>query len=319
MKGRVKFQTPIRRGHAMTIFLGRGICFLLAAAATALVACAENAGAESARPLQGASSRAIPFESPDVIEKLKVSGLWFPDQMAQGSRLSGAAVFLFANTETGETFSAAVNGVALLPDDYWKSHGVADPDKLDVATLADKVRAAGVVEIPLSPETRARVVDCSSIEWRSKQAGSKPQKCLKLGSAAVDIQDVDFSGTKAFVFRQDGQAQRFVAAYAIMQLPYDKLNGDKSFGKPLGKLDDFSEINITRKQIILHESGGACASATEFYSPDPQGESSMKLTRYQQTSTDPKGSACYLEDYAVKEQADRESTCFRLVSRKPAR
>ncbi len=302
----------------MTIFPGRAICFLAAAAATAVAALPANALAEQARPSQGASSRAIPFESPDLIEKLRVSGLWLPDQMRPGGILSGAAIFVFSNTETGETFSAAVNGVALLPEDYWKSHGIPDPNGSDVATLVDKVRAGGVVEIPLSSETRAKVVDCDSNGWRSEQPGSRQEKCLKLGSAAVDIQDVDFSGTKAFVFRQAGQAQRFVDAYAIMQLPYDKLNGDKSFGKPLGQLDDFSEINITRKQIILHESGGACASATEFYSPNPQGEPNMKLTRYQQYATDPNGNACYLEDYAVKEQADGESTCFKLVSRKPA-
>lgn len=303
----------------MTIFSGRAVYFVAAVALAAGPALAAKARAEPAMTPQSASSRAIPFESPDVIEKLRVSGLWFPDQMIPGGRLSGAAIFVFSNTETGETFSAAVNGVALLPEGYWKSHGVPDPSGSDVATLVDKVRAAGVVEIPLSPETRAKVVDCDSNAWRSEPAGSKQEKCLKLGTAAVDIQDVDFGGTKEFVFRQAGQAQRFMGAYEIMDLPYDKLNGDKSFRRPLSELDDLSELNISRRQIILHESGGACASANEIYSPDPQEGSSMKLTRYQQYSTDPRGNACFFEDYAVKQQADGESNCFRLISRKPAR
>jgi hypothetical protein len=171
----------------------------------------------------------------------------------------------------------------------------------------------------LSPETRARIVDCGSSDWPSAQPNSEHDKCLKLGTAAVDIQDVDFDGTKDFVFRQAGQAQRFIDAYRVMDLPYDKLNGDKGVRTPLNALDGWSEINISRRRIVLHESGGACASAEAIYAQDPQAETGLKLVSYQQYAPDARTNACYLEKYTVKEQVDGQSYSFKLISRKPAK
>ena len=294
-------------------------CFWAAAAIAAFAALSANGRAAPAKPAPGAAPRAVAFESSDLVEKWSVSGLWLPDQVLPSAGLSGAAIFLLINRETGETVSAAVNGVALLPPDYWKNHGVADPFGADVATLADKVRAAGVIRISLSPDTRAMVVDCGSLDWRADQTPSTHEKCLKLGTAAVDVQDVDFDGTKEFVFRQAGQAQRGVDAYEIVGLPYDKNSEAKERARPLSELDAWSEINISKKQIILHESGGACASADETYARDPQSDLGMKLTRYRQYAADGQGGACYLEDYAVKEQIDGQSYCFMLISRRPAK
>lgn len=265
---------------------------------------------------QGASTRAIAFELPDLLDKLKVSGLWFPDQMLPGAGLSGAAVFVFSNTETGETFSAAVNGMALLSPDYWKNHGVADPDNSNVTPLVDKLRADGIVEIRVSPETRAKIVDCGSNDLPSKQSVSGRDKCLTLGTAAVDFQDVDFDGTKDYVFRQVGQAQRFTDAYRVMDLPYDKLNGDKGVRTPLNGLDGWSEINISRRQIALHELGGACASAEKIYAQNPQADRGWNLVSYQRYATDAHTNACYLEKYTVKEKVEGESYSLKLISRK---
>ena len=303
----------------MTTFLARIALSWFAALIVAPAALLAGACAEPAKLPQGASTRAIAFESPDFLEKLKVSGLWFPDQMLPGTGLSGAAVFVFSNTETGETFSAAVNGMALLSPDYWKSHGVADPDNSNVAALVDKLRADGIVEIRLSAETRAKIVNCGSNDSPSKQSVSKRDKCLKLGTAAVDFQDVDFDGTKDYVFRQAGQAQRFTDAYRVMDLPYDKLNGDKGVRTPLNELDAWSEINISRRQIALHESGGACASDERIYAQNPQADTGWKLVSYQRFATDAHTNTCYLEKYSVKEQVAGQSYSLKLISRKPVK
>ncbi len=252
------------------------------------------------------------FESPDIIEKLKVSGLWFPDQVKPYSGLSGAAIFIFSNTETGETFSAAINAVALLPKDYWKSRGVPDFNEFDVGALVDKVRAEGIVEIRLSSETRAKIADCGT----SVSKSGPREKCLKFGTAIVDIQDVDFDGKKEFVFRQAESSQRGVDAYEIIELPYDKYLQEKSRRKPMNAIDDLSEINISKRQLILHNSGGACSSANEVYSGNPEQGSVLTLTHVQQYVTDPQSSACYVEDYEVQEQPDGQGQTFKRVSRK---
>lgn len=280
-------------------------------------AVSQAVGANRAERPQGASSPGIVFESPDVIEKLKVSGVWFPDQVKPYVGLSGAAIFVFSNVETGETFSAAVNGVALLPEDYWKNKGVTDPDGSDVAALADKVRASGVLEIRLSPQTRAKIVNCGSRSGNSDQAASNVEKCLRLGSAVVDIQDVDFDGNKEFVFRQAGESQRGVDAYEVLELPYDKYLAGSKLGMPLSELDQMAEINLSKRQIILGTSSGACSSGSTIYGVNPKYGSGLILIGREQYSYNAQSGVCYVEHYEAKEQQSGDGYVLKLVSRTP--
>jgi uncharacterized protein YecT (DUF1311 family) len=277
----------------------------------------ETPRTEPAEQPQGAASSGIPFASPDVIENFKVSGVWFPEETVPYRGLSGHAIFAFSNINTGETFRAAINGVALLPEDFWEKHGVADSNRSAIATLVDKLRAIGVVKISLSPDTRAKVINCGSDARLPNEAGSqggKRDRCLQLGDAAVDIQDIDFSGRKLFVFREAGQAQRGEDAYKVMELSYDNHLDDRDIGKPLNQLDQMSDINISKRQIILRESNGACEYAMVTYSANPQLGSGMRLVERRQYTTDPDGT-CYIEDYVATKPSDDEGDHLKLRSR----
>ncbi len=266
--------------------------------------------------LQHASSRGIPFESPDIIEDFKVSGLWFPEQSKPYVGLSGAAIFNFSGAKTGEAlFSAAVNGVALLPKDYWKNNGVADPDSLDVAALVEKLKASDIIEIRLLPETRAKILNCDP--KGGNQANSNGDKCLQFGEAVVDIQDVDFDGKKELVFRLAGESQRGVEGYQIME-PYESYFGSKGLTRPLSELDQMSKINLSKYQITLRESNGACNFTDVTYTAHSAQSASLKLTHVRQYSTDPSGT-CYIEDYSAEDQLNGEGYCFKLISRKLAK
>jgi uncharacterized protein YecT (DUF1311 family) len=273
----------------------------------------------SAGQPQHASSLGIPFESPDIIENLKVSGLWFPEQLKPYVGLSGAAIFNFSSAKTGEAlFSTAVNGVALLPEDYWKNRGVADPDSLDVSAFVGKLKASGTVEIRLSPETRAKIVDCGPKGGNPDQANSNGDKCLQLGDAVVDIQDVDFDGKKELVFRLAGESQRDLDGYQIME-PYESYFRSKGLTRPLNELDQMSKINLSKYQITLRESNGACNFTDVTYTAHSAQSAGLRLTHVQQYSFDFSKHACYIEDYSAENQLNGEGYCFKLISRKVAK
>ena len=235
------------------------------------------------------TARGIPFESSDTIENYRVSGIWFPEELIHvHDELSGSAFFVFSDVKTGKTFTANVSGVALLPEDYLKSNGAAYTDNFEVGDLVERLKTLGVITIQFPAETRAKVVDCDM------------DKCLQLGTTVVDIQDVDFSGKLRFVFRQAEEGQRYLDKYKIMEISEESNHlDDKHIGLPLSELDGLSEINLSKKQIVLRESNGACAGSYLTYTVDPERGSGLKLAHTEQLSYDGSTDTCYIETYTA--------------------
>jgi hypothetical protein len=103
-----------------------------------------------------------------------------------------------------------------------------------------------------------------------------------------------------------------------MELSYDNHLDDRDIGTPLNELDQMSDINISKRQIILRESNGACENAMVTYSADPQPSSGMRLVERRQYTTDPDGT-CYIEDYVATKPSDGEGDHLKLRSRKLAK
>ena len=101
-----------------------------------------------------------------------------------------------------------------------------------------------------------------------------------------------------FIFRQAEEGQRWVDNYKIMKLSSDGKNlEDKDIATPLDELDGLSEINLSKKQIILQSSNGACNSSYRTYAPDPKNSSGLTLAHIKQYS-EIDGRNCYAEDYS---------------------
>jgi hypothetical protein len=70
--------------------------------------------------------------------------------------LSGPAIFVFKNVNSGKQWTVAVNAIALLDEDFWDKHQVADAAKLEPGALVEKLTGFGVASISLSEAKRAR-------------------------------------------------------------------------------------------------------------------------------------------------------------------
>jgi hypothetical protein len=267
-------------------------------------------------------SRSVPFQSPDQLGEYSVSGLWFPQEQIPFAGLSGPAIFVFKNVNSGKQLTVAVNAIALLDKDFWNKHkdfwnkhGVADADQLEPEALLEKLRGFGVAAISLSEDKRAKVGACGRLQNDPPSGQARrAEQCLHLGEAVVDLQDVDFDGKNELVFRHAGVGQRGGAAYEIVRIPEDgdlpPLAGDLK--EPLRDIDWRSVINITRKQIIIEGSSGACDSTEATYS---RGAYGMSMTHFwRSVMHEPDG--CDAEDYALENQAEGIGRRLKLLSRK---
>lgn len=260
-------------------------------------------------------SRSVPFESPDKLGEYGVSGFWFPQEQIPFAGLSGPAIFVFKNVNSGKQLTVAVNAIALLDKDFWNKHGVADAEQLEPDALLEKLAGFGVASISLSQDKRAKVGDCGRLQNDPAFGQARrAEQCLNLGDAVVDLQDIDFDGKKELVFRHAGLGQRSGAAYEVVRVPEDgdllALAGDLK--QPFRDIDWRTVINITRKQIIIEGSSGACDSTEATYS---RGANGMSMTRFWRSLThEPDG--CDAEDYAVENQMDGVGRRLKLLSRK---
>ena len=261
-------------------------------------------------------SRSVPFQSPDKLGEYSVSGLWFPQEQIPFAGLSGPAIFVFKNGNSGKQLTVAVNAIALLEKDFWDNHGVADAGQLEPEALVAKLAGFGVASISLSQDKKAKVGACGRLQNDpSSDQARRADQCLHLGDAVVDLQDIDFDGKKELVFRHAGVGQRGGAAYEVVRIPEDgdllALAGDLK--EPLRDIDWRSVINITRKQIIIEGSSGACDNTEATYSRDAYG--GMSMTHFWRTVMhEPDG--CDAEDYAVDNQADGAGRRLKLLGRK---
>jgi hypothetical protein len=260
-------------------------------------------------------SRNVPFQSPDKLGEYGVSGFWFPQEQIPFAGLSGPAIFVFKNVNSGKQLTVAVNAIALLDKDFWNKHGVADAEQLEPDALLEKLAGFGVASISLSQDKRAKMGACARLQNDPPSGqGRRAEQCLNLGDAVVDLQDIDFDGKKELVFRHAGVGQRSGAAYEIVRIPEDgdllALAGDLK--EPFHDIDWRSVINITRKQIIIEGSSGACDSTEATYSRAANG---MSMTHFWRSVThEPDG--CVAEDYAVENQMDGVGRRLKLLSRK---
>jgi hypothetical protein len=207
-------------------------------------------------------SRSVPFQSPDKLGEYGVSGFWFPQEQILFAGLSGPAVFVFKNVNSGKQLTVAVNAIALLDKDFWNKHGVADAEQLEPDALLEKLAGFGVASISLSQNKRAMMGVCGRLQNDPPSGQARAEQCLNLGDAVVDLQDIDFDGKEELVFRHAGVGQGSGAAYEVVRIPENgdllALAGDLK--EPFRDIDWRSVISVTRKQIIIEGSSGACDS-----------------------------------------------------------
>ena len=261
---------------------------------------------------KSAEANIMPFELSEPLEGFRISGEWFPNQIAQSSiGLQGPAVFQFENIKTNKKSYIAVNDMTLLETDYWQKQGIKVYDYFGkVEELVAKAKNIGRLVLPLSESNRAKQLSC----------GETKDKCLQFGSAIVDFQDVDFDGKKELIILRAGVAQRGTNTYEAHAI---ENNDDGSFSidplydkgktEPLNSLDDFSSINMTKKQITIHASGGACASSDSIYSKTKNDDFPFLLTHYTTWDLDAENH-CYKQEYAVEADGNFGRR-FKLISR----
>ena len=112
------------------------------------------------------------------------------------------------------------------------------------------------------------------------------------------------------VFKHAGVGQRSAAAYEIVRIQaYGHLlerGGDSR--EPFRDIDWRTVINVTRKQIILEGSNGACDSTAQTYYRNASGGMSMTDSwRSVVLST----GDCDADDYAVENQVNRIGQTFK--------
>jgi len=264
-------------------------------------------------------SRAVPFQSADRLDEYSVSGLWFPEGLIPFAGLSGPAIFAFKNVNSGKQWTIAVNAIALLDEEFWNKHQVANAEQLEPKALVEKLAGFGVVSISLSQDQRAKVTGCNLLSIAPDPPKAAADRCLRLGDAVVDLQDIDFDGKKELVFKHAGVGQRSGAAYEIVRIPEDyddvlEQGGDSR--EPFRELDWRTVLNITRKQIIIQGSNGACDNNEETYSRGAYGE--MSMTHFRRQVDLPPSDDCITEDYAVENQGDGIGRRLKLLSRRKA-
>jgi hypothetical protein len=130
---------------------------------------------------------------------------------------------------------------------------------------------------------RAKIVNCAVSKNEPPPGKARVDRCLKLGDAVADLQDIDFVGKRELVFRHAGAGQRSGAAYEVVPSPEEDPPAYDSSGpfsrEPFRNIDWRTVINITRKQITIEGSNGACDSREETYSLEASGGMSMTHLR----------------------------------------
>jgi hypothetical protein len=260
-------------------------------------------------------SRSIPFQSADRLDEYSVSGLWFPEEQVPFAGLSGPAIFVFKNVKSGEQWTIAVNSIVLLDKDFWDKHQVPDAGQLEPKVLLEKLAGFGVASISLSKDKRAKVVSCEGLGFVPLPGKAEEERCLQLGDAVVDLQDIDFDGKKELVFRHAGIGQRGGDAYEIARNPKDIGPLERDSREPFRDIDWRTVINITRKQIIIEGSNGACYDTAATYSRDGIGV--MSMTHFwRSVRREPDG--CDVEDYSAVNQLKGIGPRLKLLSRRKA-
>lgn len=125
----------------------------------------------------------------------------------------------------------------------------------------------------------------------------------------IDVQDMNFSGVPELVVRHRGRGQRGSDTYSVYSFdpevdsslpdtvevlspPSDGLQSPV-----FGRIDSLSVINLTKRQIELMNSNGACNSSYETYSTNAA--PAFSLTAYRVGHTNDAGD-CIVDDYRVE-------------------
>jgi hypothetical protein len=288
---------------------------LIKAVVVSLLFCISSVDAfsETRESKKAPQSNMIPFESPNQLEGYQISGFWFPEDKFGYSGLRGPAIFVFTKYDSGETYSVAVNSIALLNKEFYDSNNLTIGDDSDIKQLIEKLKGYGILPLHLDNERRAKIKPCKRYEDDILLKSLEGDQCLMLGDAPVDMQDIDFDGEKEVIFRQEFSGQRSGEAYEIMKLPYEKYEQSRFRNPPLSEIDFLTIIDVTKKQIVIDGSNGVCAETAEIYSSVGNGD--FKMTRFRRFAAESRDQ-CNLEDYSVHGQLDGVGRCLKLSSRK---
>jgi|GEM_PF-5139717 len=244
----------------------------------------------------------IEFTFDNSLDGYAVSGVWYPLATPPAhTMLVGPAVFQLRNATTGKAIKIAENAISLLNDAYLKAHPIDPQQGASPVGLIAALKSRGVLRLNYSGEDRARKVPCRESR----------DTCLAFGDIPIDLQDVNFDGKPEVIVTQQGMAQRFGDAYRVFTIDFDDADGaspeigtvpydDAQFQNVLGRLDDMSTIDLTRKRISIYLSGGACANSNEVFGLNPDTyDAGFSLLEYWSWQTDEKGD-CIEKIYHVK-------------------
>ena len=223
-----------------------------------------DAGLQSANNPLSTNEIAFAFDNP--LDEYDVSGIWFPmEHTYPQTILSGPAVFQLKNRKTGKIIKIAENAISMLNPLYFSEHHIQPNEyQQKQGELIARIKSEGQLHLPYNDNDRAQKMPC---------ANSK-DTCLKLGHIPIDLQDINFDGTPELVVDQRGTGQRGDDSYAIFSVdPQDEskelgtvpYNNIRNFAVFRG-IDAFSTIDLTKKEIELHASNGACADNGRIYS-----------------------------------------------------
>ena len=266
-----------------------GVCVFMAG--SAVVAHAEDAG--------GAGG--VPFVFDNPLDGYAVSGTWFP-LIASDARNGpyGPVIFQLKDSKTGKIIKIAENGVSLLNGAIQAISGL---------------KSGATLHLNYGEKDRAEKGPCEN----SKDT------CLKLGDIPIDLQDLTFDGKPEVIIAQAGMGQRFGSAYRVYTLDFDGSSdpkdemgavtyNDMPYQVVFSQLDDQSTIDLTKKQIEIFASGGACANSAEYYGLNSDGGFSETGFEVWQDH----GGNCMDQVYQVK-TSDMGVQTWKLVSSKPAK
>jgi len=240
---------------------------------------------------------AFVFDNP--IDGYEVSGVWFPIGLHNDVLLMGPAFFQLRNVSSGQIIKISENAVSLLDESF------DDGLKTDANIIA-KLKSQHPLHLKYGEQDRAQKVTCED----SKDA------CLKLGNIPIDLQDIDFDGTPEVVIRQRSAGQRGVSTFAVYNLDFKNSSHEEALGawpyeyiydhKVFKEIDELSVINLTKEEIHINGSNGACHDTEEVYVvKGDSGYKSLSLSEFQTMHFENDSSEICIRDiYRVERSED---------------
>ncbi|NBZ86194.1 lysozyme inhibitor LprI family protein [Stagnihabitans tardus] len=124
--------------------------------------------------------------------------------------------------------------------------------------------------------------------------------CLYPGEGPFDLQDLDFDGAPEALIADAGAGQRGVPLIWVYSLPEGRdLSRDHAV---FGRIDGLTQVNLTRREIVIMTSSGACSSSADTYAA----ERNFALVEIEAWSTE--GEDCHHDLTRIAPDGSRRTT-----------